>query len=166
MEISKKSRVWIYQADRPFSLHEEHTVKGKLNDFVGQWEAHGNKLAAMAEVRYNRFIVLMVDEAQAGATGCSIDKSVSLMKQIENDFGVNLFDRFNIAYRNDSGIQSCGREAFEKLIAEGSINEETIVFNNLVQTIEDLDENWEVPFRKSWHSKVFGNLITPQTSVS
>ena len=159
MEISKKSRVWIYQSNRPFTSAEEQTIISQLNKFISQWEAHGNKLTAAAEVRYNRFIILMVDEEQAGASGCSIDKSVNLIKQFEQDFEINLFDRFNIAYRNNTEIISCNREEFEKLITEGSVTENTIVFNNLAQTVNELESNWEVPFRNSWHARVFGNLI-------
>jgi hypothetical protein len=159
MEISKNSRVWIYQSNRPFSLHEEHRIKQKLDGFISQWEAHGSKLTAKVEIHYNRFIMLMVDEEQAGATGCSIDKSVNLMKHIEEEFDINLFDRFNIAYRDSSGIHSCTREEFEKLVSEDKITENTIVFNNLVQTVSELESKWEVPFKNSWHPRVFGNLI-------
>ncbi|MEJ6979778.1 ABC transporter ATPase [Pedobacter sp. P351] len=159
MEISKNSRVWIYQSNRPFSLTEEHGVKEKLNDFTSQWQAHGNALTAKAEIRYNRFVILMVDEQQAGATGCSIDKSVNLMKHIEEELDINLFDRFNIAYRDENGIKSCSREEFEKLITEGKVTEDTIVFNNLVQTLAELEQNWEVPLKNSWHARVFGSLI-------
>ena len=155
MEISKNSRVWIYQSSRPLTLDEENIIQSKLNVFISQWEAHGNMLAATAEIRYNRFIILMVDETQAGATGCSIDKSVNLMKQIEEELKLDLFDRFNIAYRVDNQIHSCSREDFEKLIIEGKITENTIVFNNLAQTLNELDTSWEVPFKNSWHARVF-----------
>jgi hypothetical protein len=161
MEISKKSRVWIYQSNRPLLLNEEHLINEKLGSFISQWEAHGNKLTAKAEIRYNRFIILIVDEQQAGATGCSIDKSVNLMKQIEQDLHLSLFDRFNIAYRDSEGtITSCNRDEFERRIGDGSINKSTIVFNNLVQTLSDLEEKWEVPFKDSWHESVFGDLVS------
>lgn len=101
----------------------------------------------------------MVDEEQAGATGCSIDKSVNLMKQIEEELDINLFDRFNIAYRDVNGIRSCSREEFENLISEGKITENTIVFNNLIQTVAEVENNWEIPFKNSWHPRVFGDLI-------
>lgn len=159
MEISKNSKVWIYQSNRPLSLSEEHAIKEKLGVFISQWEAHGNKLAAEAIVRYNRFIILMVDEDLAGATGCSIDKSVNLMKHIEQEFNIYLFDRFNIAYRDASGIVSCNRQEFEQLIIDGKVSKDTIVFNNLVQTVAELETGWEVPFKDSWHERVFGSLV-------
>lgn len=159
MEISNKSKVWVYQSDRPFSSNEESRISDILNNFISQWEAHGSKLAAKAEIRYNRFIILMVDEEHAGATGCSIDKSVNLMRQIEDRFDLNLLNRFNIAYRDENGISSRNRDEFEALIVDGKITAHTLVFNNLVQTVEELGSTWEVPFKNSWHAKVFEGLI-------
>jgi hypothetical protein len=161
MNISENARVWIYQATRPLNSDEETQIQKDLNAFTSQWQAHGHQLAAAAEIRYHRFIILMVDESHAGASGCSIDKSVHLMKEIENRLNINLFDRFNIAYRSPSGeIESCGRNEFESLLASGKVNENTIVFNNLVQTVKELNSNWEVPLKNSWHATVFGNLIS------
>ena len=155
MNISENSRVWIYQSDRPFTGGEQSFVEQSLSTFTQEWQAHGQKLAAGFEVRYNRFIILFVDEEIAGATGCSIDRSVNLMKAIEQELGVNLFDRFNIAYREGDEIKSCGREEFEQLGLSGKITEETIVFNNLIQTNTELAGNWEIPFKKSWHTRLF-----------
>ncbi|MBC7915389.1 MAG: ABC transporter ATPase [Pyrinomonadaceae bacterium] len=159
MEISKNSRVWIYQSNRPFNTQEQEAILSILQGFTTTWEAHGSKLAAQAEIRYDRFIILMVDESQAGASGCSIDKSVSLMKEIEVKYKVSLFDRFNIAWRNNDAIFSCNRDEFETRISKGEITPNTIVFNNLVQTVQELDINWEIPFKNSWHSSVFGSFI-------
>lgn len=155
MQISENSRVWIYQSNRPFTAIEEAEVDEVLTDFTSQWQAHGHQLAAKHEIRYKRFIVLMVDESQAGATGCSIDKSVNLIKQFEEKFNVNLFDRFNIAYKSGDEILSYNRTDFESRIQNGEVTENTIVFNNLVQTKKELDTNWEIPFKNSWHARVF-----------
>lgn len=159
MELSKNSKVWIYQSNRRFTADEELFIFNWVESFTSQWEAHGRKLNAYSEIRYNRFIILVVDEGQAEASGCSIDKSVSLMKQIEQEFNITLFDRFNIAWKDEKGIHSCGRDEFEQLIIAGQITENTIVFNNLVQTLGDLESNWEIPFKNSWHANIFGSLI-------
>lgn len=155
MDFSENSRVWIYQADRAFTAAEQEPLQEVLRDFTRSWSAHGNALAAGFELRHDRFIVLFVDEAQAGATGCSIDKSVKLMKAIEQEFGVNLFDRFQTAYKGGDEIRAAGRTELEALIRSGAIDEDTIVFNNLVQTKKELDQNWEIPFKASWHARVF-----------
>ncbi|WP_256008961.1 ABC transporter ATPase [Desertivirga xinjiangensis] len=159
MQISEDSRVWIYQADRAFTGAEKEQIEDALKDFTSQWQAHGFQLSADAEVRYNRFIILMVDEAQAGATGCSIDKSVRMIKDFEQQFNVNLFDRLNIAFRRGDDILSLDRDRFEQEIQSGRVTEDTIVFNNLVQTKKELDTNWETQFRNSWHARVYESIL-------
>jgi hypothetical protein len=158
MEFSSHSRVWIYQADRELTALEAQEAQVLLDNFTHSWTAHNNQLLAKAEIRYNRFLILFVDESQAGASGCSIDKSVNFMKQIEQHFGINLFDRFNLAYRDGQQILSAPRAQFEELIKQGKINGDTIVFNNLAQTLTDLRTKWEVPFNESWHKQLFGEL--------
>ncbi|QIL40792.1 ABC transporter ATPase [Pedobacter sp. HDW13] len=159
MSFSPQSRVWIYQSDRKFSSIEENQILNKLAAFTNQWKAHGNELLAKAEIRYGFFIILTVDESQAGVTGCSIDSSVRLIKEIESEYHVDLFNRFNIAYRIDDEVKVQGKEDFETLVNIKQITPETIVFNNMVQTLADLESKWEVPFKNSWHSTVFAHLL-------
>jgi len=160
MQFSENSRVWIYQADRQLSNDETAQVQQYLNAFTTEWTAHNHQLKAKGEVRYNRFFILIVDETQAGATGCSIDKSVHFMKGIEQAFGINLFDRFNLAYKAGNQVLSLPRHAFEEKLKQGEINTSTIVFNNLAQNLRELESKWEVPFKDSWHVQLFRDLVT------
>lgn len=153
--INPKARVWIYQSNKEFDQLQMKELNDQLKDFTANWSAHNQQLNASFEVKYNRFIVLIVDEAQAGASGCSIDKSVHLMKEIEQKFNVNLFDRFNIAYKVNDNVISVNRNDFEALIAKGEIKGSTLVFNNLVPTYDEYLTIWETPLANSWHSKLF-----------
>jgi hypothetical protein len=159
MNFSENSRVWIYQADRNLAPQELTSIQNRLNTFVATWEAHGKVLKAAAEIKYNRFILLVVDETQAPVTGCAIDKSVAVLKTIEQEFNLSLFDRMQIAYRDEHGIQVCSKAAFEALIAEGLVTEDTVVFNNLAQTYGALQTAWEVPAKQSWHSTLFSKFL-------
>lgn len=159
MEISENSRIWIYQSNRVFSGDEEKQIQTKLDEFTSQWQAHGHALAAYAEIRYQQFIILSVDEHVAGATGCSIDKSVNLMKEIESEFNIDLFDRFRIAYIKQNEVKSCSRQEFEQLIISGEVDQETIVFNNMIGSRKELNSLWQVPLKSSWHSKVFADQL-------
>ncbi|WP_295714295.1 ABC transporter ATPase [Mucilaginibacter sp.] len=159
MEFSQQSRVWIYQADKKLTDQEVILIQQELDKFATSWTAHNNQLKAKGEVRYNRFLILIVDESQAGASGCSIDKSVHFMKQIEQHFNINLFDRFNLAYRDGEEILSLPRHAFEDMLKQGKINTETIVYNNMVQNLTELESKWEVPFKNSWHIQLFRDLV-------
>ena len=150
-------RIWIYQADRFLNLEEQAKILERLTDFTSQWRAHGKKLTATAEIRYYLFIILMVDDAIEVPSGCSIDKSVYLLKDFEVELGVGFFNRLTIAYRasSESPIQLATTTEFQELIRLGKINENSLVFNNLVPSYTDLAERWEVPLNQSWHAKVF-----------
>jgi hypothetical protein len=159
MQFSENSRVWVYQADRKLTVSEVQQIQDELNSFATGWTAHNNQLKAKGEVKYDRFLILTVDENQAGASGCSIDKSVRFIKDIEQQFSINLLDRFNLAYREGSEVLSAPRHVFEDMIKQGSINTNTVVFNNIVQNLKELQTKWEVPFKDSWHLQLFGNLV-------
>src|ERR1017187_3136082 len=159
MQFSENSRVWVYQSDRMLYDSEVQQIQIRLDNFAKSWTAHNNQLKAKAEIRYNRFLILIVDESRAGASGCSIDKSVNFIKQIEEQFSINLLDRFNLAYREGDEVLSAPRHDFEAMIKQGSINTNTIVFNNMVQNLKELQTKWEVPFKDSWHIQLFGNLL-------
>ncbi|MFB9842640.1 ABC transporter ATPase [Mucilaginibacter ginsenosidivorans] len=159
MQFSEHSRVWVYQSDKELTDEQVLGLLSRLNKFAAEWTAHNHQLKAKAEVRYKRFLILIVDESQAGASGCSIDKSVNFMKGIEREFGINLFDRFNFAYRDREKVLSAPRSEFEELLKSGRIGTNTIVFNNLVQDLLQLETKWEVPFKESWHPALFGDLV-------
>src|SRR5690606_24174094 len=151
----KMERIWIYQSNRELTEQESQWVANKLSDFTRQWAAHGKQLAARAEVRFNRFIILFLNEAMEAASGCSIDSSVRFLKDIEKELSIDLFDRMQIAYRKGDAIEAVPRSEFEKLIDSGEVTENTIVFNNTVANSEELASNWEVPMKDSWHARVF-----------
>lgn len=159
MSFSPQSKVWIYQGDREFTETEMTAIRQQLNDFTSQWKAHGHQLQAKAEILYNYFIVFIVDEATAGATGCSIDASVRIVKGFEQEYGIDLFNRFNMAYKVANKVVVVNKEDFETLITIKKVTPETIVFNNMVQNLADFETKWEVPFKESWHHKVFADLL-------
>lgn len=159
MQFSENSRVWVYQSDRKLSDSEVQQIKTELDDFTTCWTAHNSQLKAAGQIRYNRFIILIVDESQAGASGCSIDKSVRFISHLQQQFNISLLDRFNLAYREGSEVLSAPRQAFEEMLKQGSINKGTIVFNNMVQNLKELQTKWEVPFKDSWHIQLFGGMV-------
>ncbi|TDS15809.1 ABC transporter ATPase [Sphingobacterium paludis] len=150
-------RVWIYQSNRFLQAEEITRIEDILQEFVSQWTAHGSQLAGSFVVRYNLFLMLMVDEEQAMVTGCSIDKSVHLLKKIEQELDITLFDRMQVAYKASSSGKLCiaSRDEFAALVENGDVNSDTIVFNNMLTAVEEVAEKWEVPLKDSWHARVF-----------
>ena len=151
------ARVWVYQSDRVLSDAEVSALKAEGQKFIAGWSAHGASLRSGFDILYNYFIVLAVDEKQAAASGCSIDKSVSFIKELEKKFNLNLFDRMNVAYKNGNEIAVCTLSDFEKLAAQNIVTENTIVFNNMISTKAAFDKEWEVPLKNSWQKRVLAH---------
>ncbi len=147
------ARVWIYQSSRPFNDTETIVLTSQINGFVGEWTAHRKTLLAAGAVFYNQFIVLSVDESLNDASGCSIDASVYFIKDIENQYNVQLFERMNFAYLDGETVKTVPSNAFARLYTEGSITDETLVFDNLVNTVGSLKTAWIKPLKTSWHRR-------------
>jgi len=148
------SRVWVYQSSRILNSDETQRIKREAKVFLNQWAAHGKSLLAAIEVFYCHFIVIIVDEEKASASGCSIDSSFKFIQKLESGFEISLLDRLLIAYRKNKEILVCRIDDFENKIKSGEINENTIVFNNLVDTKKAFDTQWEVLLKDSWHRKM------------
>ena len=154
-DLAKDSKVWIYQSNRKFTDDEVSTITTKLEAFTKEWAAHNIALKSFGKVYYNTFIVLIVDESQTNASGCSIDTSVHFIQSLEKTYNVNLFDRFCIAYKQGNNVEIAKKEQFQELINNGTITSASIVFNNMVQTKEAFEKEWETTIENSWHKKVF-----------
>ncbi len=152
-ELPEISRVWVYQANRSFSVDELVEISRKLDVFVSQWAAHGANLKAGYEIKYNRFIVLAVDGGHNNASGCSIDASVHFIQELEKEYNVDLMDRMNVSFKSGEFVAYKSLVDFKKMVKSRAVSEKTIVFNNLVNTIAEFKENWEVPITESWHNR-------------
>ena len=153
--LSEESKVWIYQSNRKFSDEEVLEIDSDLKLFVENWSAHGTSLEASFDIRYNRFIVLAVNQEVQVATGCSIDASVQFMQNLEQKYQVDLLDKMNVTFKQGEFITHKTLLEFKKLAKDKSVSENTIVFNNLVNSIEEMNESWEVAAVDSWHGRFF-----------
>ena len=151
--LPEESKIWIYQSNRKFTDEEFAEIEVVLKDFVENWAAHGKGLEASYQMKYNRFIILAVNQDIQVATGCSIDSSVRFIQDLEQKYNVDLLDKMNVTFKNNDTINLVNLAAFQKFAKDGKIGQETIVFNNMVNTKEDFENNWEVPAKKSWHKR-------------
>jgi len=153
--ISEESRIWIYQSNRTLSPAEIIEIEAKIKDFLISWTSHGSDLQASFLIKYNRFIVISLNESFNIATGCSIDSSVRFIQELEKLYDVSLLDKMNVSYRHGEFIAYKPLIEFKKMIKNRSISKKTIVFNNLINSKSEFLNNWEVPIEESWHNRFF-----------
>jgi sRNA-binding regulator protein Hfq len=153
-QLPDDTRIWIYQANRQLSDNEVSSIREFAEEFVNIWTAHGAKLKAAVEVFHKQFVIVFADEKQAKASGCSIDKSVRFIKQIEIQLKITLLDRNLITYKVGDNIITCTRKEFSNLAENKRITADTLVFNNLITTKGEINSNWLVPLKDSWHTEL------------
>ena len=148
--FSPDSRVWIYQSNRLFSISEAFEVEDMLHSFTSSWFSHGAEVKGAAHLFFGQFIILLADEKATGVSGCSTDSSVRLIKDIEQRFGVNMFDRTTLSFVVKDKVQLLPMNQLQYAFENNFINADTLYFNNLVQTKEELESKWIVPVKDSW----------------
>ena len=155
-DFHPSSRVWIYQSSRLFALGEALEIEDMMNAFVEEWNSHGAKVKGYANLLFGQFVVLMADETQAGVSGCSTDSSVRLIKNIEQAFQVDMFNRQSLAFVAKEKVQIIPLSQLKYAFENNFINQETIYFNNLVLTKDEMLNHWLQPVKDSWLAKKLG----------
>src|SRR5690606_30441109 len=156
-EMPETARVWIYQSSRKLTPEEKNYILQKLKGFCNQWNTHGMLMPTSFELLYDQFIILAVDEAGLGASGCSIDSSVRTLREIEQQLDVNLLDQGKISFINEGNVVISKLQEIKNYIQAGNLREETPIFNPLVNKKEDLSNKWLIPAKDSWLKKYFVN---------
>lgn len=149
-DMPAHARLWVYKTPRDLGQAEQKLVRERGAVFTAGWAAHGAALDACVDVLHDRFVVIAVDEQQAAASGCSIDKSVGFIKDLEHDLNLMLTDRMFVVYEMEGHTRSVRLQELPVLIKEGSITPDTMVFDDLVSTVGELQERFRVPLRATW----------------
>jgi hypothetical protein len=152
-DFAPDSRVWIYQSNRLFSMQEALQIEDMLKDFVSSWNSHGTPVKGFGNLFFGQFIILMADETATGVSGCSTDSSVRLIKDIEQVFQVQMFDRQLLAFLVKERVQLVPIAQLKYATENNFITGDTIYFDNTIQTKEQLISEWLKPVKQSWLAK-------------
>lgn len=154
-DFHPSSRVWIYQSNRPFSEKEKLEINEQLHQFTAQWQAHGAPVKGWGQLLFDQVIVLIADESNVAVSGCSTDSSVRIIKSIERQYSVNLFDRLLLGFLVKDKLQLLPMQQVPYALEKGFIDENTLYLNNTVLTKGEMETNWLLPLRESWLAKKF-----------
>lgn len=156
--MPQHARVWIYQADRKLTQEEQNIIRQRLQKFCEQWNTHGALMPTSFDIRFDQVVILSVDESQLGASGCSIDSSVRILRELEQQLGINLVDQGKVSYfSSDNLLEVSPALGIKTKVSEGSLKEDALILNPLVKLKSDLENNWLIPAKESWLNKYFPN---------
>jgi hypothetical protein len=157
-DFHPQSRVWVYQSSRLFTISEALEIEEMLETFVAKWQSHGAPVKGYGNMFFGQFVVLIADDTDDKIGGCSTDSSVRFIKEIGERFSVDLFNRQNLAFVVKDKIQLLPMSQLNYAIDNNFINPDTIYFNNLVQSKQELTDNWLQPVKESWLAKRYAAL--------
>jgi hypothetical protein len=154
-ELHPEAKVWIYQSNVELTDKQAEEGNDLINRFLDSWTSHNVALPSCGFIKHNRFIVMMADQSTVTAGGCSMDKMVHFVEALENHWNVSLLDRTMIAYKNPESdtIKTINFSDLKSGFMRGIITENTLVFDNLVDTKEKFETNWEKNILNSWHKR-------------
>ena len=151
--LDDSSKVWLYQADKVFTDNETELIRKRLFEFLENWTSHNRDLLTYGNVFHKRFLGIFVDESIAGASGCSIDKSVHFMESLSAQFNTDFFRRDLFTYIKDNEIHEIEFARMKTAYAQKEIDDNTLFFDNLVKDKESFLNSWLVPLKDSWHKR-------------
>ena len=133
--LPEESKIWIYQSNRKFSDEEIQEIEKDLTSFLENWTAHGQHLEASFVTRYNRFIIIAVNQEVQAATGCSIDASVQFIQNLEQKYNVDLLDKMNVTFKVGDHVAFKPLIEFKKMAKEKAVSETLYFLLSLFSTI-------------------------------
>lgn len=158
--FSDKSRVWIYQSNRLFTISEALEIEETLENFCKEWNSHGDEVTAFANLFFGQFIIMIADETKVKVSGCSTDSSVRIIKNLEKDYNVHLLDRQLLAFIVKERVQILPMAQLDYSFENHFLTPETLYFNNTVLNKKDLLEKWIIPIKDSWLGKRIAAIKT------
>lgn len=157
--LDDSARIWIYQAGRKFTETEKSTISDALTAFTHSWVAHGNPLKTSFAILHDQFIVLAADENFNEASGCSIDSSVRVIRQLDQQFSLGLFDRTNIGFLKEEQVDMIPLNELPQALAEGRWKSNSMVFNNVLSTKGQLKAEWIVQADQTWLKRYLAKIV-------
>lgn len=146
-------RIWIYTLSKELPNDQLVNFKERCQVFVSTWTAHDVSLDASFELYHNRLLIFKVNEAKYNASGCSIDKQLRFIKELEQVFSLQLLDRLLVAFEKDNEVHVVKQFQISGMLASKEIDENTLIFNNTISQSADLANHWKQPLRQTWLAK-------------
>lgn len=154
--FKSSDKVWVYTSPVLLSEEQKGYILSKAEEFLNDWESHGAKVKGEIGVAYDHFVIIVADDCDGSMCGRAQDAQIRFVKELGAELGLDLTDRMQMAYRSPvtNEIEVKKMNDFRADVALGEINENTIVFNNMVTTFGEFNSGWEIPLKESWHKQL------------
>ncbi|EIM72990.1 hypothetical protein A3SI_18844 [Nitritalea halalkaliphila LW7] len=110
------------------------------------------------QVRYGQVILLAAEEKAGQVSGCSIDSSVAVLREIEARFGLDLLNKGKVSYvKSEKEVEVLPLAAIKEAVAQERIQKDSFILNPTVTHKRELEQSWLQPAAESWLKRYFPN---------
>lgn len=126
------SKIWIYFANKTFSDSESKDIQKQFDVFSSHWKSHGAAMKNAMLLIENQIVIICVDESLHAVSGCGIDASVQVIKEVEAKYDLSFFERNWVFYKENDTLKKMQLSEF-KIFCKSNPSIEVInpYFNNL-----------------------------------
>ncbi len=151
-QLPDSTRAWVYTSNRLLTDHEVASITKRLAHFTDEWSSHGAPLNAASIVLDNSVIVIAVENGWDAASGCSIDKSVGVLKAIEQELNVSFFDRLTLLFKENqtASVAFVAVSALKKRIQENEMPLDALFVNTQIDSIKGIKTGIWNDINSSW----------------
>jgi hypothetical protein len=140
-----ESRMWIFQADRKLTDADKNYLSQTFDRFFPTWTSHEKPMKAAHALLKDFFLVIALDQTQAGASGCGIDKLMHVIRSAGEALQINFFDRNKVLALVDGSPQLFALAEADKWLR----NETPVFVFHHLQMLGDLNSIC-IPAKDSW----------------
>lgn len=132
-DFADNSKIWVYFANRAFSDSEFQDIQKQFDDFSSQWKSHSAAMKNAMMLIENQIAIISVDESLHAVSGCGIDSSVKIVKDIEQKYNMSFFERNWVFFMENEVLNKMQLSEF-KTYCKTNLDIEVInpYFNNLI----------------------------------
>tara|TARA_R110001583_G_scaffold25521_2_gene92202 strand:+ start:776 stop:1258 length:483 start_codon:yes stop_codon:yes gene_type:complete len=149
-EIPDWGKLWVFPSSRKFYPQEIAEITAQIEEFLTNWSQNDQPLNCSYQLKYDRFIIITVDDSEISLSLEAHDSLVALIQTLETKLEVVLLDKINVCYKQGEFVQYKDLKEFKQLMKNKGVSEKTIVFDNMVTTKAALEQDWEINIMDSW----------------
>jgi hypothetical protein len=149
-KIPKWCKLWVFPSSRKFYPQEIDGLKESIEEFLNNWTNEDTPLNASYSLKYDRFIILTVDNSEISLNLKAHDDLTAFILQLEKKYDIVLLDKINVCYKQGEFVQYKDLKEFKKMMKNKGVSQKTTVFDNMITTKEELENDWEINIMDSW----------------
>ncbi|GGK43355.1 MULTISPECIES: ABC transporter ATPase [Flavobacteriaceae] len=149
-KIPNWCKLWVFPSSRKFYPQEIEGLKERIEEFLTNWTNEGQSLACSYQLKYDRFIIISVDNSEISLSLKAHDTLTAFILELEKLYDVVLLDKINVCYKQGEFVQYKDLKEFKKMMKSKGVSKKTIVFDNMIITKAELENDWEINIMDSW----------------